>query len=232
MAFVSNVLGYVAPLLILCLTLLFWRYYDATDMDLRRDRKNVKRRGDFRARIRWPVAAEASIGSIQGRTRNVSVSGATIVSLHPFTRGEIVPVTLRAPGQAIRLRGQVMWTETFHPAMSRIPQKAVGILFQGLSEDDRAFLASSVEKWREAEEREGAAAQQRSFFAKWLAGGPGSSGSPGEAGGGFRLEGAFHRLHQKVEGVVGQTLSLFHPHGALAAPVGSKGNKARNRRSR
>jgi PilZ domain len=231
-ASVSNVLGYVAPLLILCLTLMFWRHYDATGMDLRRDRRNVKRRGDFRAGIRWPVSAETSIGSIQGRTRNVSVSGATIVSLQPLARGEIVPITLRAPARVIRLRGQVMWTEAFYPAMSRIPHKAIGVLFQGLPEEDRAFVASSIEAWREADERQGTEAHQRSLFAKWLGGGRGSSGSPGEAGGGFRLEGAFHWLRQRVEGVVGQTLAPVRPYRALEAPIRSKGNKASALRSR
>ena len=229
MVSVSNVLGYVAPLLILCLTLIFWRHYDATGMDLRRDRKNVKRRGDFRAGIRWPVAAETPIGSIQGRTRNVSVSGATIVSLQPFARGEIVPITLRAPARVIRLRGRVMWTDTFYPPMSRIPHKAVGVLFQGLSEEEGVFLASSVETWREAEQRKRAEAPQQSFFAKWLGRGRGFAG---ETGGGFRLEGAFQWLRQRVEGVVGQTFALVRPYGALEAPVRSKGNKAGARRSR
>ena len=232
MVSVSNVLGYVAPLLILCLTLTFWRHYDARGIDLRRDRKNVKRRGDFRAGIRWPVSAETSIGSIQGRTRNVSVSGATIVSLQPLARGEIVPITLRAPARVMRLRGQIMWTETFYPAMSRIPHKAVGVLFQGLSEEDRGLLASSVEAWREARERQRAETPQRSFFAKWLGGGGSSSGAPGEAGAGFRLEGSFHWLRQRVEGVVSQTLTLFRPYRALAAPVRFKADKAGARRSR
>jgi len=228
---VSNVLGYVAPLLILCLTLMFWRHYDAAGIDLRRDRKNVKRRGDFRAGIRWPVSVETFIGSIQGRSRNVSVGGATVVSLQPLARGEIVPITLRAPDRVIRLRGQVMWTETFCPAMSRIPHKATGVLFRGLSEADRVFLASSVEAWREAHERKEAEAPQRSFFASWLGGDQDDSGSPAEAGRGVRLEGAFHWLRQRVEGVVGQTLALFRPYQVLKAPARPKGNKAGARRS-
>ena len=229
MGSVSNVVGYVAPFLILCLTFTFWRHYDAAGMDLRRDRKNVKRRGDFRAGIRWPVSAEASIGSIQGRTRNVSVSGATIVSLQPLARGEIVPITLRAPARVTRLRGRVMWTDTFYPPMSRIPHKAIGVLFQGVSEEDRVFLASSIEAWREAEERKRAEAPKRPLVTKWLGGGQDSSG---QAGGGFRLRGAFHPLRQRMEGVVGQTLALFRPYRALEAPVRSKGNMAGARRSR
>ena len=229
MASVSNVLGYVAPLLILCLTLIFWRHYDATGMDLRRDRKNVKRRGDFRAGIRWPVSAETSIGSIQGRTRNVSVSGATIVSVQPLARDEIVPITLRAPARVLRLHGRVMWADTFYPPMSRIPHKAVGVLFQGLPEGDLAFLASSVEAWRQADERRRAEAPQRSYFATWLGGGRGASG---ETGGGFRLDGALHWLRHRVEGVVGQTLALVRPYRAVAAPIRSKGHKAGARRSR
>ena len=229
MVSVSNVLGYVAPLLILCLTLIFWRHYDATGMDLRRDRKNVKRRGDFRAGIRWPVAAETPIGSVQGRTRNVSASGATIVSLQPFARGEIVPITLQAPARVIRLRGRVMWADTFYPPMSRVPHKAVGVLFQGLAEEDGVFLASAVEAWRQAEERKRAEAPQRSFFAQWLGG---VRGFAGEAGGGFRLEGALHWLRQRVEGVVGQTLALVRPYPTMEAPVRSKGHKAGARRSR
>jgi hypothetical protein len=210
---------------------MFWRHYDASGMDLRRDRRNVKRRGDFRAGIRWPVSAETSIGSIQGWTRNVSVSGATIVSLQPLARDEIVPITLRAPGQAIRLRGQVMWTEIFYPSMSRIPYKVTGVLFQGLPEGDRAFLASSIEAWREAENRKKAETQQTSFFAKWLGGGRGSSPSPGETRGGFRLDDAFHWLRQRAEGVVGQTLGLVRPYGALEARVRPKRNRAGARRA-
>ena len=229
MASVSNVAGYVAPLLILGLTLTFWRLYDATGMDLRRDRKNVKRRGDFRAGIRWPVSAETSIGSIQGRTRNVSVSGATIVSLQPLARGEIVPITLRTPARAIPLRGRVMWTDTFYPPMGRIPHKAIGILFQGVSEEDRVFLASAVEAWGKAEERKTAEAVKRPLVAKWLGGGRGSFG---QAGGGFRLKGAFDPLRQRVEGAVGQTLALFRPYRAVEAPVRSKENRAAARPSR
>jgi hypothetical protein len=225
-ASVSSLLGYVAPLLILCLTLIFWRHYDATGIDLRRDRKNVKRRGGFRAGIRWPVSVETSIGSIQGRTKNVSVSGATIVSLQPLLRGEIVPLTLRAPGRAMRLRGRVMWAETFYPAMSRIPHKAIGILFEGLSETDQVCLASSVEAWREAKERQKAEAPQRSFSVKWLARDRGGSSSPGQVGGGFRLDGALHWLRERIDGVVGQTLALFRPYRAVEAPIRSKGNKA------
>jgi hypothetical protein len=222
-ASVSNVVGYVAPLLILCLTLIFWRHYDAAGMDLRRDRKNAKHRGDFRAGIRWPVSAETSIGSIQGRTRNVSVSGATIVSLQPLTRGEIVPIMLRVPARVIRLRGRVMWTDTFYPPMSRIPHKVIGVLFQGLSEEDGVFLASSVEAWREAERRKMAEAPKRSSVTKWLGRGRGSAS---ESRGGFRLEDAFHWLRQRVEGVVGQTHAPVRPYRALQAPIRSKGNKA------
>jgi hypothetical protein len=211
----------------LCFTLIFWRHYDARGIDLRRDRKNGKHRGGFRAGIRWPVSMEASIGSIQGRTKNVSVSGATIVSLHPLSRGEIVHFTLRAPGRVIRLRGQIMWTQTFHPAMSRIPHKAIGVLFQGLSEIDKVYLASSVEAWREAQARQQAEAPRRSFSATWLGGDRGGSGSAGrQTGGGLGLERAFHGLRERMDGVVGQTFALFRPYDSVEAPVRSKGHKA------
>lgn len=227
-----GLLGYVAPLLILWVTLMFWRHYDATGIDLRRDRKSPKRRVDFRAGIRWPVSIETVIGSIQGRTRNVSISGATLVSLQPLIRGEIVPVTLKSSVCTMRLRGEVMWIETFYPSMSRTPHKAIGIHFRGLSEENRDFLARSVETWRKVEEQRKVEAPLQSFLARWLGRHRARVEQVAHGLKSFDPEGALRCLRQRMDGVFCQALALFPPYRAAEAPVRADGKKTGTTRSR
>jgi hypothetical protein len=227
---VSEVLGYMAPLFILWATLTFWRRHDVTGIDLRRDRKNLRRRSGFRAGIRWPVSVATMAGSIQGRTRNVSVSGVTLISLQPLVRGEIVPLMLGAPDRVIRARGEVIWMDTFYPARNRTPHKAVGILFRGLSQEDTAFLAHSIDAWHETEERRRAESQRQTFFGKCRERSRALGVLRPRGGGRLQLESGFRSFRQRLEEVRCQAGTLFRSLRVVAA-VGAQGEKPRAARS-
>jgi hypothetical protein len=217
---IYSVLGYVAPLCVFWLTLTYWRRHDVTGIDLRRDRNNLKRRSDFRAGIRWPVSVDTVVGSIRGRTRNVSLNGVTLISLQPLVRGEIVPLTLRAPDRVIRVRGEVIWRNTFYPPKNRTPHKASGILFRGPSQEDTAFLARSIEAWHEAEERRRAESQQETLFGKACA----VLKPWGDSR--LQVERAFRSFRQRLEGVWCQAGVLFRSFRAVEAAVGAEGKKS------
>lgn len=220
MSSISGMLGYVAPLFVLWLTLTFWRRHDATGIDLRRDRKNLKRRSDFRAGIRWPASVVTMAGSIQGRTRNVSASGITLVCWQPLVRGEIVPLTLRAPDRVLRVRGEVIWIDIFYPARNRTPHKAIGILFRELSQEDTAFLARSIDAWHKAEERRGAESPGKIFFARWRERSRVRGVLKPIGAGRLQLEGGFRSFRRRMEGALCQAGALFRPRRVLEAAVG------------
>jgi hypothetical protein len=204
------VLGYLAPFFVLWVTLTFWRRHDATGIDLRRDRKNLKRRSCFRAGIRWPVSVVTMAGSIQGRTRNVSASGVTLITLQPLVRGEIVPLTLSAPDRVLRVRGEVIWIDIFYPARSRTPHKAIGILFREISQGDTDFLGRSIDVWHEAEERRRAESRGKTLLAKWREASPVYGVLKPVHAGRLHLEGGFRSLRQRFEGALCQAGALFH----------------------
>lgn len=219
MSSISGMLGYVAPVFVLWLTLTFWRRHDATGIDLRRDRKNLKRRSDFRAGIRWPASVVTMAGSIQGRTRNVSASGITLVCLQPLVRGEIVPLTLRAPDRVLRVRGEVIWMDIFYLPRNRTPYKAIGILFRELSQEDTAFLARSIDAWHEAEERRRAASPGKTFFGKWREGSRVRGVLKPIGAGRVQLEGGLRSVRQRLEGALCQAGALFRSWRVMEAAV-------------
>jgi hypothetical protein len=217
---VYSVFGYLAPLFVFWLTLTYWRRHDAAGIDLRRDRKNLRRRNGFRAGIRWPVSVTTVAGSIQGRTKNVGINGVTLVSLQPLVRGETVPLTLSAPDRVIRVRGEVIWRSTFYPPKNRTPHKAIGILFRELSREDAAFLARSIEAWHEAEERRRVESKRETFFHKVC----GAVKPCWE--GRLQVENAFRSFRQRLEGVWSQAEAPVRSLRVMEAAVGAEGKKS------
>lgn len=103
-----------------------------------------KKRLDGRTNACWPAIIQTSIGSIHGRTQNISVSGALISCLQPLPLGEIVRVNIKVSGRLLEILAEVVRSHIYHSDDTDIPQHQIGVRFKHISDQDSRFLALTV----------------------------------------------------------------------------------------
>ena len=108
------------------------------------DRQEQKKRMEMRAEIAWPVVIKTDRDSCEGRTVNVSASGALLCFTPQLSLMEIVTLTIRPPVRAaLEITAEVVRTN--------IPcdnddstRRGAAVRFIIISEKDREFVAFSV----------------------------------------------------------------------------------------
>ena len=108
------------------------------------DRQEQKKRMEMRAEIAWPVVIKTDRDSCEGRTVNVSVSGALLCFTSRLSLMEIVTLTIRPPvREALEITAEVVRTN--------IPcdnddstRRGAAVRFIIISEKDREFVSFSV----------------------------------------------------------------------------------------
>jgi len=108
------------------------------------DRQEQKKGMEMRAEIAWPVVIKTDRDSREGRTVNVSASGALLCFTQQLSLMEIVTLTIRPPVRAaLEITAEVVRTN--------IPcdnddstRRGAAVRFIIISEKDREFVSFSV----------------------------------------------------------------------------------------
>ena len=108
------------------------------------DRQEQKKRLEMRAEIAWPVVINTDRDSFEGRTVNVSASGALLCFTQQLSLMEIVTLTMRPPVRpALEITAEVVRTDIpCDKDDSR--RRGAAVRFIIISEKDREFVSYSV----------------------------------------------------------------------------------------
>jgi len=103
-----------------------------------------EKRRSKRSNVRWPVAVESEQGTIQGETRNISLSGIYVRCDEPLRVNEDFRMAIIPPNrQAIGLTGKVVWAD-----MYGIDQDenafGIGICLVEIAKEDKEFLQNAM----------------------------------------------------------------------------------------
>ena len=113
-----------------------------------------EKRQSVRTGIVWPVSFESPNGPIQGKTKDISLSGAFIVCPIPKPLKEMFSLTLNIPGQKpLSLNTEVVWSNANVPE-ERIVTRGMGVRFLSIAEHDRKVLNEAIASFVEAYETE------------------------------------------------------------------------------
>jgi len=108
------------------------------------DRQEKKKRMELRAEIVWPVTITAEMGVLQGKTINISASGALLYCPDQVSLSEIVRLTLKPPVRApLEITAEVVRTNV-QSAEDEDPPQGIAVRFIIISEKDRQFISFSV----------------------------------------------------------------------------------------
>jgi len=108
------------------------------------DRQEKKKRMELRADIVWPTIITAETGILQGKTINISASGALLYCPDQLSLSEIVRLTLKPPVRApLEITAEVVRTSV-QCAEDEDPPQGIAVRFIMISEQDRQFIVFSV----------------------------------------------------------------------------------------
>jgi hypothetical protein len=108
------------------------------------ERQEQKKRMEMRAEIAWPVVIKTDCDSFEGKTVNVSASGALLCFTPQLSLMEIVRLTIKPPVRpALEITAEVVRTEIpcDNDDSSR---RGAAVRFIIISEKDREFVSFSV----------------------------------------------------------------------------------------
>ena len=108
------------------------------------DRQEHKKRMEMRAEIAWPVVIKTDCGSFEGKTVNVSASGALLCFTPQLSLMEIVTLTIKPPVRpALEITAEVVRTDI--PLDNEdSSRRGAAVRFIIISEKDREFVSFSV----------------------------------------------------------------------------------------
>jgi len=108
------------------------------------DRQEKKKRLELRAEIVWPVTIATKVEILQGRTINISASGALLYCPDQLSLNEIVRLTVKPPIRAqLEVTAEVVRANV-QCAEDDDPPQGVAVRFIIISEKDRQFISFSV----------------------------------------------------------------------------------------
>ncbi|UCF01312.1 MAG: PilZ domain-containing protein [Deltaproteobacteria bacterium] len=106
----------------------------------------IKRRGQPRAKVKWPVQIQTTRGSIYGVTTNISTSGAHIFCQEPSQVEGKLRLTIEVPHRrSLIIVAMVVWQTVSTPNESS-SGFGIGVKFAHISADDRQLLQSLLAK--------------------------------------------------------------------------------------
>ena len=108
----------------------------------------IKKRGQPRAKMRWPVLIQTSSGSISGETQNISTSGACVFCQDPSALEDNFQMIIQVPHrQSLSISARVIW-RTVAAVNNKTPGSDIGVQLSRISPDDRRLLQSLIAKHR------------------------------------------------------------------------------------
>ncbi len=108
------------------------------------DRQEKKKRMELRADIIWPATITAEVGVLQGKTINISASGALLYCPDQLSLSEIVRLTMKPPVRTpLEITAEVVRTNV-QCTEDDDPPQGIAVRFIIISEQDRQFISFSV----------------------------------------------------------------------------------------
>jgi len=105
---------------------------------------NIERRKDTKIKVRWPTTVLTDDGTIEGKTRNITVEGVFMRCKEPLRLNEIYRISIRPPNhQNIELTGKVIWSN-FDGIDGPKTAFGMGFCFVQVSDEDRHLLYDLV----------------------------------------------------------------------------------------
>jgi hypothetical protein len=107
-------------------------------------RAHREKRKSRRSDVRWPISVESEHGTIQGETRNISLSGIYVQCDEPLRVNEDFRMAIIPPNrQAIGVTGKVVWAD-----MYGIDEEenafGMGVCLVEVAKEDQEFLKTAV----------------------------------------------------------------------------------------
>jgi hypothetical protein len=108
------------------------------------DRQEQKKRMELRAEITWAVVIQTEQGASEGKTVNISASGALLWCPTQFSLNEIITLIIKPPVRpSLEINAEVVRTNIHCNEDDSSPQETA-VRFVIISEKDRQFLSFSV----------------------------------------------------------------------------------------
>ena len=106
---------------------------------------SVERRLHPRILVNWPATFHNVLGSIEGKTKDISADGVLIYLSGKPKFGVNFPILLRPSEEhSISLVGKKIWSRTFN--INNRPVFGMGVKFMLISPEDRQFISTLVEE--------------------------------------------------------------------------------------
>jgi hypothetical protein len=96
-----------------------------------------------RARVRWPVVIQTPTGLVDGKTENLSLSGAFIRLSNELNSNHNLPMVFDAKGRLIPCSAQIVWSEERNLSDQR-RFLGIGVRFTRMMLHDREFLYREI----------------------------------------------------------------------------------------
>jgi len=108
---------------------------------------DIETRFNPRILVNWPTDVRTRQGSIEVKTKDISVNGVFILSSAEPELDQRISILLEPPGaRSIRVIGKMMWSDSFDLDDQTV--FGMGIRFLAISPEDQQYIATLVEERR------------------------------------------------------------------------------------
>ena len=105
---------------------------------------DIETRFNPRILVNWPTDVRTRQGSIEVKTKDISVNGVFILSSAEPELDQRISILLEPPGaRSIRVIGKMVWSDNFDLDDQTV--FGMGIRFLAISPEDQQYLATLVE---------------------------------------------------------------------------------------
>jgi len=108
---------------------------------------DIETRFNPRILVNWPTDVRTRQGSIEVKTKDISVNGVFILSSAEPELDQRISILLEPPGaRSIRVIGKMLWSDNFDLDDQTV--FGMAIRFIAISPEDQEYIATVVEKGR------------------------------------------------------------------------------------
>ena len=103
-----------------------------------------------RAKIKWPVEIRTPRGSSEGVTIDLGTDGAFVRCAKPLKLNEVFDIVITTPGQSIKARAEVVWSNIYGPD-DEVTPRGMGVRFLNISKEHRKIIAREALEYLKSE---------------------------------------------------------------------------------
>jgi hypothetical protein len=106
----------------------------------------AEKRRESRVEVNWPISVFMDNNTIEGATKDISLSGICIRCKSPFPLEENIPISMFPPRcKPIKVVGKAVWSDSYALDMDNNTPVCVGLSFIELSARDRYILKEVID---------------------------------------------------------------------------------------